>query len=527
MHAELEQRLSFCGNLPTLPVVALRIIALANDPEVHLNDVAKVIAIDPALVTKLFRAANSPLYGRRRQATNLRQVLNLLGLRGSLSLALSFSLVATAREARVIPLDIEQFWRRSLLTATACRILGERLALKNLEELFLAGLLHGIGILALAIMMPDRYGVLLTDATDRQSGMSNALDCERLAKLEQERLEVDHPQVGAWLLRRWGLPDYLCHAAAGSLNPGDSAAPEQHRTLVECVALAARIADIWIRPGFWLHSPRVADQARQWFGMDADEYIQVLEAVGAQFPEVAEMFQIQIMDAIEVNGILEQAREVLTIRNAQCWSITEESQLRVEDQTASRTLADALPSAMSGVAVAPERGRAPSFDALTGLFDRQHLDRLLAGELATAKTQDWPLSVALLALEDHRRINERHGGSGGAPLLIELGRLLGGHIRRYDIVARYGETELALLLPACGVAAARSLLERLLALIHDRDLALKDGSKIRIGVSIGLATYPDTHLTDCDSSEPLLRAAEHALQTARNSGGSRLAVYGE
>ncbi|TVR65929.1 MAG: HDOD domain-containing protein, partial [Candidatus Competibacteraceae bacterium] len=256
MHAELEQRLSFCGNLPTLPVVALRIIALANDPEVHLNDVAKVIAIDPALVTKLFRAANSPLYGRRRQATNLRQVLNLLGLRGSLSLALSFSLVATAREARVIPLDIEQFWRRSLLTATACRILGERLALKNLEELFLAGLLHGIGILALAIMMPDRYGVLLTDATDRQSGMSNALDCERLAKLEQERLEVDHPQVGAWLLRRWGLPDYLCHAAAGSLNPGDSAAPEQHRTLVECVALAARIADIWIRPGFWLHSPR-------------------------------------------------------------------------------------------------------------------------------------------------------------------------------------------------------------------------------------------------------------------------------
>ena len=56
MRVEMEQRLSFCGNLPTLPAVAIRIIELANNPEVHLNEVARVIAMDPALVTKLFRA---------------------------------------------------------------------------------------------------------------------------------------------------------------------------------------------------------------------------------------------------------------------------------------------------------------------------------------------------------------------------------------------------------------------------------------------------------------------------------------
>mgnify|MGYP001207587059 CR=1 FL=1 len=527
MHAELERRLSFCGNLPTLPVVALRVIALANDPEVHLNDVAKVIAMDPALVTKLFRAANSPLYGRRRQATNLRQALSLLGLRGSLILALSFSLIATARDVKTFALDIEQFWRRSLLTATAGRILGERLALKNLEELFLAGLLHGIGIMALAIMMPDRYGKLLTDATDQQAGMPGALDYERLAKLERERLEVDHARVGAWLLHRWGLPDYLCHAAAGSLNPGDSAAPEHHRTLVECVALASRIADIWIRPGYWLRSPQVADLARQWFGMGADDYVKILEAVGAQFPEVAEMFQIQIQDAIEVDGILEQAREALALRNAQLWSDVGESRLQSEDLASSP-----LPSAVSSsttldVAKSPARDRPPSFDALTGLFDRPYLDELLSWELANARGQNWPLSVALLDLDDFRRINENHGRVGGDRILIELGRLLGGRIRRHDVVARFGDDAFALLLPACGVEGARGLVERLLALIGDWEPMLEDGSRVRISVSAGLATYPDTGLADCDSCEQLLHAVEHALKIAKSGGGGRLVIYEE
>lgn len=64
-----------------MPAVALQVIDLANNPDVQLNDLVKVIELDPALVTKLFRAANSPLYGVPPNA-NLRQVLNLLGLQG-------------------------------------------------------------------------------------------------------------------------------------------------------------------------------------------------------------------------------------------------------------------------------------------------------------------------------------------------------------------------------------------------------------------------------------------------------------
>ena len=70
MNEELEQRLRFCGNLPSLPAVALKMVELAKSPDAGLNDVAQVIAMDPALVTKLFRAAGSPLYGVGRIITN-------------------------------------------------------------------------------------------------------------------------------------------------------------------------------------------------------------------------------------------------------------------------------------------------------------------------------------------------------------------------------------------------------------------------------------------------------------------------
>lgn len=536
MNPELEQRLRFCGNLPTLPAVAIRIIELANDPEVDLNEVAKVIALDPALVAKLFRAANSPLYGLRRKATNLRQILNLLGLQGTLALALGFSLVATARNAAAIPLDTEQFWRRSLLVATAGRVISERLAMDNLEEAFLAGLLHGIGILALALMLPDQYGAMLRATADRQGGSgSTMLDCERLAQIEEERLGADHPQVGAWLLRHWGLPDSLCDAVAGSLRPTNVDAVGRQRQLVECVALAVRIADIWMRPGYWQSSPKIAELARQWFGLESKDYLEILEAIGTKFPEIAALFQIRALDAAEVAGILEQAREILTLRSTRSWPDAGGPDRASKDEGRAASIPEPSCPAPTDVAPQPDRKPAtatppeqsPLIDPLTGLFRRQYLDLFLQQELVNAKDHGWPLSVALLDLDHGKQLSDTHGRKVGDQVLIALARLLGNNIRRSDALIRYGDDEFALLLPASGVEAARYLLNRLLALIRDWALLLEDGKRLYLTVSAGLATYPDTGLANCASSEQLLRAADRALYIAKRAGRDRLAVYGE
>lgn len=562
MHAELEQRLRFCGNLPSLPAVALQVIDLANNPDVQLSDLAKVIELDPALVTKLFRAANSPLYGMRRQATNLRQVLNLLGLQGTLALALGFSLISSSQTARAVPLDIEQFWRRSLLAGTACRMLGEQLGIKNPEELFLAGLLRGIGILALALMMPDQYGILLNEAAVPQAKGPALLDYWRLAELEQDRLQADHSEVGAWLLRHWKLPIDLCCAAAGSLDPTHANAPESLQPLVKCVALAVRIADIWIRPDAWRNSPQIAEQAQQWFGLNEDDYLAVLEGIGEKFPEIANLFQIRSLDTFEVAGIHDQAREALAFRSAQRQAaavipappprsapvevafevagIHDQTREALAFRSVQRQSAAAIPAPLSRpapveVAASPRFSsttgsrldRQYTFDALTGLFNRQYLNDSLRQELAHARTHHWPLSVALVDLDGFKKTNEVHGNAVGDQLLIALGGQLGRNLRRQDLVARYGGDEFALLLPASGLKVARPLFDRILTLIREWRPERGSRHNARLSVSIGLVVYPETGPTEGDSADQLLQAAEHALKQAKADGGDRLAVYGE
>lgn len=532
MHVELEQRLSFCGNLPTLPAVALKVIELANNPEIHLNDVARVIAMDPALVTKLFRAANSPLYGLRRKPANLRQALSILGLQGTLALALGFSLIASSRGLRDLPLDLDQFWRRSLLAATASRALGERLKMKNLEELFLAGLLHGIGILALSMMLPDQYVGLLKEASDSQADGTAVLDIARLAQLERARFDVDHAQVGAWLLNRWRLPEYLCQAVAGSFDPSDPSISEPHRTLVECVALSVRLADIWIRPGYWQHSPQIAALAREWLGLDTDAYVEILGMVGAKFPEMAELFQLKSLDPIAVAGILDQARELLTVRGARHLDGLLQDGLPVDGDRAPSLLSIRAPATVIGSSPSADLNPTPApdnqdlFDSLTGLFNRAHLADLLKLELSNAKTQGWPLSFALVDLDGCGQINDTRGRAVGDQILIVLGRLFGAHIRRHDTVARYGNDEFALLLPASATESSVHLLDRLRELVRQWEPTLGGESVLHITLSAGLVTYPESGLTESASAADLIRAAEEALAAAKRKGPDQLVIYG-
>lgn len=122
--AEIEQQLSKCENLPSLPSVVVRIIEASKDPEICLADVADIISIDPALSAKLLKIANSPVYARAHQATTLRDALSILGLNASLTVALSFSLVSSLKSQTGDDDNFRNFWKRSIISATTARQIG-------------------------------------------------------------------------------------------------------------------------------------------------------------------------------------------------------------------------------------------------------------------------------------------------------------------------------------------------------------------------------------------------------------------
>lgn len=540
MHAELQQQLKFSANFPILSATAISLIELANNSEVHLNEVARVIAMDSALTTTLLQAANSPLYGLRRKATNLRQALNVLGAHGAIVLALGFSLMASSRAMTGSALNMEEFWRRSLLTATACRTLGERLRLQNLDYLFLAGLLHGIGILALALALPESYASLLEQASEPQSDGLAALDIERLARLEQDRLQVMHPQVGFWLLQHWGLPDLVCQAVAGSLDPDDPSVGISSQNLARCVALSVRLAGIWTHPGYWKHSLQTVELAHQWFDLSREDSMEILESMGVKFSEMAALFQIKVPSSAETIPLLDQVAKTLNSDGAHnrpegavSDDLAQESDQYLSDSPstgiASRLQRPPITAIGAALPVGSHSSLTPenpaAFDSLTGLFHRSYFMEVLRRELANAKSQHWPLCVALVDIDGCAHISAARGQAVAEQVLIVVGRLFGANIRRHDMVARYGNDEFALLLPANAAEQGRRLLARLQEMVRQWEPTLGGENTLHVTVSAGIAAYPEPSFTETVTAETLMQAAEAALETAKNAGANQVAVY--
>jgi len=153
MTPAIREALQFCPNLPTLPGVAIRIIEMGRDPDVNIGALAGVLSKDPALASRLLRVCNSPLYAKRRSTTNLHQAVMLLGLNATMTLALSFSLSEVYRSSTVNRAAMDRVWRRALISGLASRMLGETLKQNALDELYLAGLLQDLGVLALSLSL--------------------------------------------------------------------------------------------------------------------------------------------------------------------------------------------------------------------------------------------------------------------------------------------------------------------------------------------------------------------------------------
>ncbi|MBK9345567.1 MAG: diguanylate cyclase [Burkholderiales bacterium] len=158
-------------------------------------------------------------------------------------------------------------------------------------------------------------------------------------------------------------------------------------------------------------------------------------------------------------------------------------------------------------------------DALTGLYNRRYLDEMLERELARAKREGYPLSVAMLDLDHFKAVNDTYGHLAGDEVLKNLARYLQASAREGDISCRFGGEEFVMVLPGLTVADACRRLEQ-----WRTDFAgavTRHGTlEIRVTMSIGLAVFPD----HAASVEGLLQCADKALYRAKNAGRNRLEV---
>jgi diguanylate cyclase (GGDEF)-like protein len=489
----LKKKLALACNFPTPPAIALQIVALAGDPEIDVGKVAVTISKDPGLSAKLLRVANSPLYSKRRRSENLRQALVALGLNAATTLALSFSLVGAYKGGTGAGIDYVRYWRRAILGASAARTFGAMKAVRSPEDIFLAALLQDIAVLGVDRVQPDFYQTLPAEAAHPE-----------IVAHEMSLLGTDHAALGGWLLRHWKLPEALCATVEASHDPG--AAGESIGIAARCVALGAECVDMLLAHPANLDLRPLAVHAEAWLGIGGDELAHAMTAIVSEIPEIERLFDTSILEVEVANAILDQAKEILTIRNLQA----------IDQVTSLREVAERLEARTTALEDKQRR------DPLTGVFNRGFLDETLQREFGHAVTGCWPLSIVFADLDRFKQVNDTHGHPAGDSVLIETARLFMSAVRDCDYVARYGGEEFVIVLPGVAGDEAAAVSDRILMKLRNARHQVAGGS-IRVTASLGLATLDAT--AEFKRVGELIEAADRCVYAAKRAGRDRLVCF--
>lgn len=202
MNSALTELTFRCRSLLSLPTVYQKISMKIDQPQTTNNELAEIVKMDPGVASKLLATVNSSFYGFSGKIASVPHAISIVGLNDFQNLVLSASLVQMFQQLKETEFSMEEFWHHSLLCAILAKTLGARINKRSEQEsLFIAGLLHDIGKLA------------IIQTTDKDESTLISLWEERLPAKEQQILGYDHAQAGAALLESWELPSSLIESA--------------------------------------------------------------------------------------------------------------------------------------------------------------------------------------------------------------------------------------------------------------------------------------------------------------------------
>lgn len=208
----IERIVERVQSVPPLPAAAQKLCRLSQNLNTGIGEMAQIISEDASLTAKILRIANSAFYGLSHRISTVSQAIVIIGFHGVRDLALSAAVFSSFKnKGERVAIIAEEFWRHSLATAIAARMIAQRLRPKNTEEVFTAGLLHDIGKLIFLEHFADEYSEILS---------RSAASPQYLHVLEMEAFGVDHAFVGGKLCQHWRIPEILSSSIAGHHSYG-------------------------------------------------------------------------------------------------------------------------------------------------------------------------------------------------------------------------------------------------------------------------------------------------------------------
>ncbi len=220
----------FIQNMPPLPITVSKILEITKKPNADAKELNNVISLDPVLTGKVLKLINSAYYSLPNQITSIVRAIIMLGINTVKNLALSTSIVTSINNKKNFnALDMDGFWRHSICVGVLAKTLAKKqnVDTKQLEEFFVAGLLHDIGKIPLNSQLSEEYLKALTFSRQNKCSLNFA---------ETKILGINHSDIGKEIALQWRLNQTLTSSINYHHNIQES--EENLKRFVATIALA-------------------------------------------------------------------------------------------------------------------------------------------------------------------------------------------------------------------------------------------------------------------------------------------------
>ncbi|MDR2611417.1 MAG: HDOD domain-containing protein [Deltaproteobacteria bacterium] len=259
-------------NLPTVPGIVAKISRIVENPETSVAEVGRLIAQDQVLSAKVLRMANSAFFGMSRKISSISQALVILGFE------VVKGLVLTSSVFDMIQKSMAGLWEHSIGCAAASGVIAAHLGRDDAEEILVAGLLHDLGKVVLALNLPEEM---------RRVRERVAADDIRFYEAEGLVLDFDHAEIGQWLAEHWNLPESLAEPMRLHHRPEKAVLKPEWTAIVH-------VADIIVRAKGFGHAgddivPPLSPRAWEILGLRKTDFLPILEKLDPKLASLRDL----------------------------------------------------------------------------------------------------------------------------------------------------------------------------------------------------------------------------------------------
>jgi putative nucleotidyltransferase with HDIG domain len=263
---QIESRLNGCPCLPSLGSIDSALKDLLSADQRYTSQIADIIRRDPSLTARLLRLVKSIYYDISTPIKTIEEAVFYLGVRQIRQLAMVTTVIDDFEK---LPGNLcfpwRDFWQHCIATALMTREVIDLVQASNGEADYLAGLIHDVGKIAMAMAFPEHFNVIY------QQSLESPVD---LPELERQVLGMDHAELGGIYFKKQLLPEVFvevvqCHHEPGRARNGGR------------IAASVQVADLLVRhakignSGSRMEVPKDAwlecEGARILFGQQTDE----------------------------------------------------------------------------------------------------------------------------------------------------------------------------------------------------------------------------------------------------------------